>query len=574
MFLIKGYNQILHIYRLRKKIKKFYLEKGFVASVRMALQFITGSLIRKHGRTYDSWIKNCEHIPSRTEMEGDIKTWKYLPKISLITPVYNVDPKWLNLCIQSVVDQGYPYWELCLYDDASPSQETLNCLKQWEVRDERIKVSYGKQNLHISGASNKAIQIATGEFIGLLDNDDTLAPHALFEVVALLQKHPHADFIYSDEDKIDLKGVRSNSFFKPDWSRHLLLSMMYTCHFTVYRRSVVQKVGGFRLGFEGSQDHDLALRIIEVIPEEHIFHVPKILYHWRMIPGSTALRVDGKSYAVIAGQKALQGYLDRNNPGAQIIAGDYTGVYRNKYIINQYEKVSIIIPQDTLSDEDFALHVTTVRERIHYPSYEIIPITNNDKNLSLAEKYNQGALVATGAYLLFLTETTEVLDNDWISPLVEYAQQSDIGVVGSRVLDHQRRIYHMGIILGVGRGIGYVFRKHFFGYYAFDRAAHEYSAVALPGVMIRKKVFESLLCFDADRFPEHHFVIDFCLRARNEKLLTICTPFAEFVYNPDFLQKGVSYEEVVLSQKWPEYMAHDPYYNPNLSKKYTDYSLD
>lgn len=304
----------MHI--LQKGILVFKRE-GFLTFFTYLFQYILHG--RKHFYThqfsskeeYDEWIKKNE-LFDHTKIQKEIDEFTYCPKISIITPVYNVDPQWLNKCIQSVINQYYDNWELCIHDDASENQHTITCLKGWENSDVRIKVSYGDINQHISGASNEALKMATGEFVVLLDNDDELAPHALFELVKMLNVNPNIDFAYSDEDKIDENGRRVDPYFKPDWSLDLLLKKMYTCHLGLYRRSIVDKIGGFRKGFEGAQDHDLVLRFIEHTIPQRILHVPKILYHWRKLPTSTASHINAKRYTVSAGRKAVQEYIKKH----------------------------------------------------------------------------------------------------------------------------------------------------------------------------------------------------------------------------------------------------------------------
>lgn len=280
-------------------------------------------------RKYALWIAQNEKYDS-AETEEEMKKFVSAPKISIITPVYNTDPAWLERCIGSVRKQSYENWELCLHDDASTKRKTKECLKKWENIDGRIRISYGRKNLHIAGASNEALKIATGEFVALLDHDDELSPHALYEVVKLLNMHPEADFIYSDEDKLEEDGTRAEPFFKPDFSMDLLLTMNYITHLSVFRKSIVDLIGGFRDGYDGSQDYDIILRTVEKTTQERIFHIPKILYHWRKAERSTALSCDSKNYAYGAAKKALADYLKRNDMRGEVLDGDSTGQYHIK----------------------------------------------------------------------------------------------------------------------------------------------------------------------------------------------------------------------------------------------------
>jgi glycosyltransferase involved in cell wall biosynthesis len=381
--------------------------------------------------------------------------------------VYNVDPKWLDACIQSVRDQSYPHWELCLYDDASSSSETIDCLKKWEGVDHRIKIAYGTKNRHISGASNKALGLATGDFVALLDHDDVLTSDALFEVVKVLQKNPELDFIYSDEDKLDEQGNRVDPFFKPDWSLNLLLSMMYTCHLSVFRRALVSDIGGFREGFEGSQDYDFVLRFIEKTQDSRIAHIPKILYHWRKIAGSAAATTDAKSYAYQSAVTALQEYAVRNNLDAQLVFDTKNiGHYHMKYAIRNNPLVSVIIP---FKDQKELLKtcVTSILKYTRYKNYEIILVNNQSGESAtlysnrLAEQYqhvriisydepfnfadinNKAVTYAQGEYLIFLNSDTKIQQHDWIENMLEHAQRPSVGVVGCKLSATLIRLFNM-----------------------------------------------------------------------------------------------------------------------------------
>jgi len=276
-------------------------------------------------QSYRYWIKHSErpsYNPERIIQE--VATFHYKPKISIVMPVYNTPKGFLDSAIQSVRKQHYRNWELCICDDASPDVRVRARLERWQRKDPLIKVEYSAKNEHISGASNRALALASGEFVGLLDHDDAITPDALYEVVKLLQQHPDADMIYSDEDKLDRKGRRTDPFFKPDWFPEYLLESMYTLHFGVYRKNLMDQIGGFRKGFEGSQDYDLVLRLTERTSRVH--HIHRILYHWRMAPGSCA--INGKPYAPVAAKKAIAEHLERLNISGQVLDGDRPGYYK------------------------------------------------------------------------------------------------------------------------------------------------------------------------------------------------------------------------------------------------------
>ncbi|NJL59242.1 MAG: glycosyltransferase [Desulfobacteraceae bacterium] len=278
------------------------------------------------------------------QIQADIARFEYKPKISIIMPIYNVDRIWLEKAIESVINQLYPNWELCMVDDASPKAHIRKTLEKYAQKDKRIKIKYFVRNQGMSVSYNEALMLATGEFAGTLDHDDELTPDALYENVKLLNRNPLLDMIYSDEDKIDIRQRRSDPFFKPDYSPDMLLCMSYICHFTIFRREKLLAVGGFRAGYDGAQDYDIMLRFTEKTYPDKIAHIPKILYHWRKIPGSAALTTDAKNYAYISAKKALCDYLDRNKIAGGVSEGHFIGAYRIRRGIVQPDKVSIIVP--------------------------------------------------------------------------------------------------------------------------------------------------------------------------------------------------------------------------------------
>jgi len=288
---------------------KILVNEGTFSLMNKAIHHIKYN--RKLRSSYKIYLnQNTITDSDKNIMRTEINIFEYTPKISIITPVYNPDVAWIKAAIESVINQAYENWELCLAD-ASTKGDVKRCLKSYAKKDSKIKVKFLSENKGISGNSNEALSLATGEYIGLLDHDDELSPDALYEVVKSLQTNRDADMIYSDEDKIDLNGNRSNPFFKPDWSPDMFLSHMYTCHFGVYRKKIIDEIGGFREGYDGSQDYDMVLRFIEKTNSIH--HIPKILYHWRIVPGSTAGYNDAKKYAFTAAKRAINDFLKRND---------------------------------------------------------------------------------------------------------------------------------------------------------------------------------------------------------------------------------------------------------------------
>jgi glycosyltransferase involved in cell wall biosynthesis len=376
--------------------------------------------------SYKAWIKQNEHEQKESELA-------YQPKISIIVPVYNTPKKWLELCILSVLNQTYPNWELCLFDNGS-NAETGRVLIEYAKKDQRIKVGRSEKNLNIVGGSNGAIKMATGEFISLLDSDDELAPFALYEVVKTLNSNRRLDFIYSDEDKIDQAGNRFAPFFKPDINPDLLLSMNYISHLGTYRKSIIDKIAGFRRGYDGAQDYDLLLRFLEKTKKERVHHIPKILYHWRVIPGSTAAGHGEKDYAAVAAKKAIADYLKRNNISGQVIDGLAPGAYRVKRNILGNPLISIIIPfQDGAELTKKCLNSI---KKSNYENYEVILVRHGrqkketdrylktlkdakvriydcyqewDKEFNHSALNNLAVNEAKGEYLLLLNNDVEII---------------------------------------------------------------------------------------------------------------------------------------------------------------------
>lgn len=418
--------------------------------------------------SYPNWLARNEVLDIEA-MTQEIATFHYQPKISIAMPVYNVEEKWLRLCIDSILNQVYTNWELCMADDASTDPNVKKILTEYQQLDERIRVVFREQNGHISEATNSALAIATGEFVALLDNDDELAINAFYEVVKVLNENPELDLIYSDEDKIDMDGNRSDPAFKPDWSPDLLLGTNYISHLGVYRRSILEEIGGFLKGYEGSQDYDLVLRFTEKTTKERIKHIPKVLYYWRMLPTSTAVDQGSKGYAFEAGLRAVQDALVRRGINGHATHGAANGLYDVYYDIESEKLVSIIIPTKN-GYKDVQRCVSSIIEKTTYQNYEIIMADNGSTDPKMHELYaefeqqlpgrffvesidipfnfstinNRAAKKAHGEYLLFLNNDTEVITENWLTLMVSFAQQERIGCVGAKLLYPNNTVQHAG----------------------------------------------------------------------------------------------------------------------------------
>lgn len=549
-------------------------------------------------RQYQNWFeKNKPKKSDLLDQKRKSSQFKYQPKISIITPVYNPPVKWFKSCINSVLEQSYQNWELCIADDKSTDPEIKKVINFYSKKDSRIKTVFRSKNGHISEASNSALQIATGNYIALLDHDDDLSPNALFEVVSFINKSPDIDLVYSDEDMLELSGKHVNPSFKPDWSLDMFLSTNYLCHFTVIRRSLVNKIGGFRKGFEGSQDYDLFLRIIE--KTKYVYHIPKILYHWRRIPNSTATNYSVKSYANQASLTALNDYLKRNKINAKAVNGIQPGIFRIKYKIKENPLVNIIIPT---KDKVFFLKecIDSILSKTTYKNYKImiidtgsienetsdfyktiknkkISILNWKKDFNYSLVNNFGAQKAKGKYLLFLNNDTKIISPNWIESMLEHAQRKEIGAVGVKLLYPNNTIQHAGIFLGVG-GIANP------NYYRMSDLVSQpypllnskdmirnFSAVTGACLMVKKDKFLSVGGFDP-RFKIAYNDIDLCLKLNKNGFRTIYNPFSKLFHyeslsisdNRD--NKQFEREENLMKKKWSETIKNDPFYNQNLHK--------
>jgi O-antigen biosynthesis protein len=521
-------------------------------------------LIDERTRSYRRWL--ARYTPSPTDlarMSADAERLAYRPLISIITPVYNTNPRWLRACIASVQRQVYTNWQLCLADDGSTAAETVAVLR--EQRDLRIRVTRLEKNARISAASNAALALATGEFIALLDHDDELTPDALYHVVRHLNDVPGSDVIYSDEDKLDPDGHYSEPFFKPDWSPEHLLTAMYTCHLTVARKSLVDRIGGFRIGYEGAQDHDLMLRLSEMTTNIH--HLPRILYHWRRTPESTASAGSAKPWADDAGRRALADYVARQHIDADVVSGGVPGLYRVRFAIHGEPRVHVLVigPSGT-GDE--------LQARTAYRNVAVTPLDPTFTDVVSA--INAAAARVEGEHLLFLAAALEPLDDQWLAALLEYSQQPHIGAVGARIESADGRLRHIGLVTCTACGPSAVFQGHAgtsYGHFSSAIGVRNYSAVSGECLMTRRDVFGIVGGFDP-RLPWIGADVDYCLRIREAGLRIVSTPYARLRL-PEAAAAERSYVSATaaLRQKWGAVLDRDPHYNVNLSRASADYEL-
>jgi GT2 family glycosyltransferase len=536
-----------------------------------------------------------------------IELLRHQPVFSVIMATYDTPERYLRAAIDSVRAQIYPRWELCIADDASSEPSVRRILAEYAALDTRIKTVFRPENGHISRAMNSALELASGEFVALLDHDDQISRDALFECALIANRVPDVDMIYSDEDKIDESGARSEPFFKPDWNPDTFLSRMYTCHFGVYRRALVEKLGGMRPGFDGSQDYDLVLRLME--RTDRIEHIPKVLYHWRVHAGSTASAGDAKPYAAGAAERAIAEALTRRGePGKVKMRADSPGVYIVRYEIRKPEKVSVIIPTRN-HGEDVDRCLESIFTKTTYRDFEIIILDNgSDEKASLQSlerwskrerrvkviRYdvpfnfshinNYAVARSDGQYVLLLNNDTEVITPDWMEAMVEQAQRPTIGAVGALLLYPDDSVQHAGVIVGLGGVAGHS-HKHFPrqspGYFFTLRSINNFSAVTAACLMVRRSVFDQVGGLNEELSVAFNDV-DFCLKVQEAGYRNVYLPHVTLYH---FESKSRGYEKTaeqirrfqseieIMERRWNCSRAADPCYSPNLTLDQENFAI-
>ena len=548
---------------------------------------------------YRSWIRDSE---KKTEY-GSLK---YRPLISVLIPVYNAKKKYLKECIDSVLAQKYDNYEICIVDDASSNNETLDTLKEYE-KEKKIRIKYRKKNGHISQATNDALKMAKGEFVALMDNDDVMAENALYEVVKVLNQDKMLDFIYTDEDKLNVGGERCLPHFKPDYSPDTLLSLNYICHLAVIRTSIVRKAKGFTLGLEGAQDHDLFLRVVE--KTDRICHIPKILYHWRMTDNSTAADLKNKSYANDNGKIAIERALKRRGIKASVEKDEPSTYYRVIYDIKKEPLVSVIIPTKDYADTTETC-LKSIYEKTTYKNYEVVIVDNlseKEETFKLFEKYrkkysnfrvikadmefnyskinNLAVKEVKGEVIILLNNDTEIITPEWMEWMVGYAMQPHIGAVGAKLLYPDKTIQHAGVILGLGGVAGHAYigkGRNELGMYGRLRVPYDYGAVTAACLCIEKKKFEEVGGLEEEGLKVAFNDIDFNMKLLDRGYRNVLLPMVE-IYHYESKSRGTdtapgkrerfAQEVKFMQKKWGKKLVNDKCYNPNFSLMW-DFVLD
>lgn len=606
--------------RLQRKLlalhpvyRKTHQSRGAEASSARSLETMWADYCKLFDETveiapYPDWVRTFGKVSPAyiTEVWRRLHASR-LPLISILMPVFDPDPEWLEQAIRSVSEQTYATWELCIANDASSNPVISSVLDHHAQADPRIRVVHRRENGHISRASNSALEIARGDWIALLDHDDMLAPEALLLLADVIVSKVGCRMVYSDEDKIDEKGLHSGPYFKCDWNVDLFLSQNMFSHLGAFEAALVHEVGGFRAGFEGSQDYDLALRCSERLSEDSIVHIPHVLYHWRIHAQSTAHSMDAKPYAICAGEKALNDHLQRTKVAAKAEATAHG--YRIRYQLPEIEPlVSIIIPTRN-GLKLLRQCIDSILLKTTYANFEILVVDNGSdepKTLRYLESlvydrrfciirenrpFNYSALnnlaarQANGSVLALLNNDVEVITPDWLTEMVSHALRPCVGAVGARLWYADDTLQHAGVVLGLEGFAGHVHRylpKDNVGYCGRAALIQTFSAVTGACLVVRKATYELVGGLNETNLPVTCNDIDFCLKVKAAGFRNVWTPYAELYHHesstrgfddtPEKLQRA-EMEAAYMWEHWGDLLRNDPAYSPNLSLDFTDFSL-
>ena len=584
--------------------------------MRSAKILFLSKLFQQKYPPYTTWITCYDQLSKndRKKMKNDITSFVYQPLISVIMPTYNTPIKYLRKAIDSVIQQLYPHWELCITDDASTNPEVREVLEEYAKKNVKIKIIFNKKNCQIAEASNAALTLATGEFIALLDHDDVLAEHALYWIAKKLNDFPSADLLYSDEDKIDENEQRFNHTFKTDWNPLLLMSVNYINHLSVYRAAIVKKIGGFRKGFEGSQDHDLLLRFIEQIETKNIHHIPRILYHWRVLEGSTSGQENAKPYASDSTKKAIQSYFERNHINAELTSNPLKPMWPRALfkLPKSLPRITIIASTCIAIDllKNFVNEILDPN-KTDYDNLELIIVDNHSQDnaiikflkeiakdsrvkilyfsgpLDWASINNFASSKVNTDFLLLIKNGVKPLQSDWLKEMVSYmVALPNIAAVGAKLYDTNKKIHSTGYILNPifgGMQMHAGCESDFLGYSGVLCQARNISAITADCMLIRKSAFEKIGGID-ENAPTPFNDIEFCIRLIKAGHQIVWTPYAQLYYyesttrtqNLDLNLKDIrrfKKATTYLKQKHPNFMLSDPFYNSNLSLHSRHYQL-
>ena len=551
---------------------------------------------------YEHWRQTTKLSEEALEKQRNTE-FPYAPMISIIVPAYHTPKKYLCEMIASVQKQTYGNWELCIAD-GSGADHSVEKIVEVYLKDTRIRYKKLEKNEGIAGNTNQALKMASGEFVGLLDHDDTLAENALFEVVSLLNEKPETDVLYTDEDKVSADSVRyTDPYFKSDFNLDLLRSNNYICHFLVVRKTLADSVGGFDKNLDGAQDHDFVFRCIEKARE--VSHIPQILYHWRIHRNSTADSAGNKAYCDAAGKGAVEAHLKRQGINGTVSSLPYAGFYRVDYELSSQPLVSILIPNRN-EKESLEKCICSIMEKTAYRKFEIVVIENNSTEKEIFDYYkeienipevrviywkdkfnysainNYGAKEAKGDYLVLLNNDTEIIEPEWLTRMLGDCMRPEVGIVGAMLYYPDDTIQHAGVIIGIGGVAGHIFKyfpRGYEGHFMKALLQQDLSAVTAACLMVKRKVFEEVGGLE-EQLEVAFNDVDFCLKVRDKGYLIVFEPGAE-LYHYESKSRGAENtpekverfngEATFMMKKWKKILSSgDPYYNKNLTLERED----
>lgn len=586
--------------------QKFFIywrKEGFLATVnRIKVKLFH----KKDTFTYERWMK--DNTITREELEEQRKkSFSYQPQFSIVVPLFQTKEAYLRALIESVANQTYANWELCLADGSGDNSPLAKIIEEYQKKGCNIQYQILQENKGISENTNAAIEMASGEYIVLADHDDILTEDALYECVKAINVNKDIEVLYSDEDKIDMTGRKYfDPNFKPDLNMDLLCSMNYICHLFVVKKSVIDKVGVLRGEFDGAQDHDFILRCVE--SAQRVYHIPKVLYHWRCHINSTAANPESKLYAFEAGRKAVEEHYKRMGIPAKVEHSSFYGMFRTKYCWQEQPLISIIIPNKD-HVEDLKKCMESIERKSTYRNFEFVIVENNSteketfayyKELEQKENVqivyykggfnfskinNFGAGYAKGEYLLLLNNDTEIITGECLEELLDYCMREDVGIVGAKLCYEDDTIQHAGVVIGFGGMAGHAFiesSRYDTGYMGRIMCAQDYSAVTAACMMTKKSVFDAVGGL-TEELEVAFNDIDYCLKVREHGKLVVYNPYAE-LYHYESKSRGMedtqekverfNSEVTKFCERWEDVLrAGDPYYNPNLTLDKADFSL-
>ncbi|MCX4302426.1 MAG: glycosyltransferase family 2 protein [Clostridia bacterium] len=589
---------------------KFYVKKyGVFKTIKKCFVVVKNKEYIKHDYPYGSyidWFKPNELFDKQVAEQRKHK-FKNNPKISIVVPMYNTPKKFFEELVDSCIRQSYTNWELCLADGSPEENKELEKIYK---KDKRIKYNFLGKNEGISGNTNEALKMVTGDYVALLDHDDLLSDYALYFVVECINNHPDVEFMYSDEDKITEKGDRYDAYFKPDFAPDTLRCQNYICHFSILKKELMDKLEGFRSKYDGAQDYDIFLRMSEITDPDKIRHIPRILYHWRVHSESTAkLDSNAKNYAFDNGVVAIQDHIERLGLKGTVTPGTVGGTYRTDYEVIGNPKVSIIIPNKDGKDI-LEVCIKSLLEKTTYTNYDIVIVENNSTSKEIFKYYeeleknekikvvkypetgfnypaiiNYGVKNSDGEYVIQLNNDTELITPNWIELMLGFCQRKDVGGVGVKLYYPDDTIQHAGIIVGLGGVAGHRFKevpKDGHGYFAKESMIENLSAVTAACIMNPRSVYEEVGYMD-EGYAVAFNDVDFCLKIREKGYLIVYNPFVEFKHyesksrgteNTPEKIKRFQGEISRFKERWHDFLDEgDPYYNINLSLDTEQYHI-